>query len=96
MENTYVIGVDFGTDSVRALVVNAQTGQSVGTHVHEYQRWKQGLYCDPNQSQFRQHPLDYLEGLEATITGALASAPSDIRAQVVGIAVLQQVTVRVL
>lgn len=87
MENTYVIGVDFGTDSVRALVVNAQTGQSVGTHVHEYQRWKQGLYCDPNQSQFRQHPLDYLEGLEATITGALASAPSDIRAQVVGIAV---------
>jgi L-ribulokinase len=87
MENTYVIGVDFGTDSVRALVVNAQTGQSVGTHVHEYSRWKQGLYCDPNQSQFRQHPLDYLEGLEATIKGALANATEDVRAQVLGIAV---------
>jgi L-ribulokinase len=87
MKNTYVIGVDFGTDSVRALVVDAHTGQSVGTHVHEYSRWKQGLYCDPNQSQFRQHPLDYLEGLEATITGALANAPDDVRAHVVGIAV---------
>lgn len=87
MENQYVIGVDFGTDSVRAIVINAHTGQTVGTHVHEYARWKQGLYCDPAISQFRQHPLDYVEGLEATITGALAQAPADVRAQVVGISV---------
>jgi len=87
MKNQYVIGVDFGTDSVRALLVNAQTGETVGTHVHEYARWKQGLYCDPAQSQFRQHPLDYLEGLEATINGALAQAPADVRQQVVGISV---------
>lgn len=87
MQHTYVIGVDFGTDSVRALVVDAHTGQTVGTHVHEYVRWKQGLYCDPAQSQFRQHPLDYLEGLEATIAGALAKAPAEAREQVVGISV---------
>ncbi|SFC85405.1 ribulokinase [Spirosoma endophyticum] len=87
MKNQYVIGVDFGSDSVRALVVDAQTGQAVGTHVHEYARWKQGLYCDPATSQFRQHPLDYLEGLEATIIGALAQAPSDVRQQVVGISI---------
>ncbi|MBC3785636.1 ribulokinase [Spirosoma utsteinense] len=87
MQHTYVIGVDFGTDSVRALVVDAHTGQTVGTHVHEYVRWKQGLYCDPAQSQFRQHPLDYLEGLEATIAGALAKAPAEVREQVVGISV---------
>lgn len=87
MKNQYVIGVDFGTDSVRALLVNAQTGETVGTHVHEYARWKQGLFCDPAQSQFRQHPLDYLEGLEATINGALAQAPADVRQQVVGISV---------
>lgn len=87
MNNQYVIGVDFGSDSVRALVVNAQTGEAVGTHVHEYTRWKQGLYCDPATSQFRQHPLDYLEGLTATITGALAQAPAEVRQQVVGISI---------
>lgn len=83
----YVIGVDFGTDSVRAIVVSAQTGETVGTHVHDYARWKQGLYCNPAISQFRQHPLDYLEGLEATIGGALAKAPVGVREQVVGISV---------
>ncbi|RYC68994.1 ribulokinase [Spirosoma sordidisoli] len=87
MKNQYVLGVDFGTDSVRALLVNAHTGETVGTHVHEYARWKQGLYCNPEQSQFRQHPLDYLEGLEATITGALANAPADVRQQVAGISI---------
>lgn len=87
MTNSYVIGVDFGTDSVRALVVNAQTGETAGTHVHEYARWKQGLYCNPATSQFRQHPLDYLEGLEATITGALANVSEDVRKGVVGISI---------
>ncbi|WP_080057669.1 ribulokinase [Spirosoma aerolatum] len=87
MNNQYVIGVDFGSDSVRALVVNAHTGQAVGTHVHEYARWKQGLYCDPATSQFRQHPLDYLEGLEVTINEALAQAPAEVRQQVVGISI---------
>lgn len=87
MSNQYVIGVDFGSDSVRALVVDAQTGEAVGTHVHEYARWKRGLYCNPAQSQFRQHPLDYLEGLEATINGALANAPDAVRQRVVGISI---------
>ena len=87
MENQYVIGVDFGTDSVRALVVNAHTGEAVGTHVYEYVRWKQGLYCDPAQSLFRQHPLDYLEGLEESSKGALAQAPAEVRQHVVGISI---------
>jgi L-ribulokinase len=87
MKNQYVIGVDFGTDSVRALLVDAHTGQALGTHVYEYARWKQGLYCNPAQSQFRQHPLDYLEGLEATINGALANVDPNVRQQVVGISI---------
>jgi L-ribulokinase len=87
MTNPYVIGVDFGSDSVRALVINALTGETVGTHVHEYTRWKQGLYCDPEAAQFRQHPLDYLEGLEVSIVGALAQAPDEVKQQVVGISV---------
>lgn len=83
----YVIGVDFGSDSVRALVVDASTGEELADHVAVYKRWSQGLYCDPAANQFRHHPLDYLEGLEECITGALAKAGSDVARRVVGIGV---------
>jgi len=87
MAAKYVIGVDYGTDSVRSLVLNAHTGEEIGTAVYEYPRWKQGLYCDAPQSQFRQHPLDYLEGLEYTIKEALKGASEEVRQNVVGISV---------
>jgi L-ribulokinase len=87
MENKYVIGVDYGTDSVRALVVNTQTGETLGTAVHYYARWKEGLFCDPSISQFRQHPLDYLEGLENSIKGALVGLSNEVKQNVVGISV---------
>lgn len=87
MKNNYVIGLDYGTDSVRALVVNTANGEVVGTAVHYYQRWKEGKYCIPAASQFRQHPLDYLEGLENTIKEALAEAGDDVRQHIVGISV---------
>ena len=83
----YVIGLDYGTDSVRALVVNAENGAEISTAVHYYARWKKGLYCDPSLSQYRQHPLDYLEGLEATIKQALAEAGAEVAQNVVGISV---------
>lgn len=83
----YTIGVDYGTDSVRALVVNTRTGEEMGTHVFEYPRWKAGLYCDPSRNQFRQHPLDYLEGLETCIREALKKCPEGVAANVVGISV---------
>lgn len=87
MKNQYVIGVDYGTDSVRALVVNTATGEEVGTAVHYYARWKQGLYCDPASSQFRQHPLDYLEGLQNSIAGALEGLSDEVKQNIVGISV---------
>lgn len=87
MEENYVIGIDFGTDSVRALVVNANTGEQAGTAVQEYPRWKQGKYCDASVSQFRQHPLDYLESLESAVTSALAQASPSVRRNVRGISV---------
>ncbi len=82
----YVIGLDYGTDSVRALVVD-QNGREVSTAVHYYSRWKKGLYCDPARSQFRQHPLDYLEGLELSVKAALALAEPEVAANIVGISV---------
>jgi L-ribulokinase len=87
MQHQYAIGVDYGTDSVRALVVNTQTGENLGTAVHYYARWAKGQFCDPSSQQFRQHPLDYLEGLENAIKGALANVSDDVRQNIVGISV---------
>jgi L-ribulokinase len=87
MKENYVIGIDFGTDSVRALIVDAHTGKYAGTAVHEYSRWKEGKYCDASVSQFRQHPLDYLEGLEYAVKKALESAPEGVGQRVRGISV---------
>ncbi len=87
MADKYVIGVDYGTDSVRSVVVNAMNGEMAGTAVFEYPRWKKGLYCDPAANRFRQHPLDYIEGLESSILGALKGLGNDIRANIEGITV---------
>lgn len=82
----YVIGLDYGSDSARALVVNANTGEILATSVKYYPRWKKGLYCDPKTNQWRQHPKDYLEVLEATVTDALSQCAKDVAENVVGIA----------
>lgn len=83
----YVIGVDFGTDSVRAVLVDAETGDELASGVHEYVRWKTGAYCDPSRSQFRQHPLDYLEGLEQSVQSALSAVSAEVIADIRGISV---------
>lgn len=72
-----VIGIDFGTASVRAIVVNAHNGEVLSSSEFEYPRWKRGEFCNPSKNQFRQHPLDYIEGLEATVTMALATLSPD-------------------
>ncbi len=87
MADKYTIGLDYGTDSVRSLIVNVATGEEVASAVFEYPRWKKGFYCDPFKNQFRQHPKDYLEGLEHTITEALKQAPAGAAENVVGISV---------
>ena len=83
----FVIGVDYGTDSVRSLIVNAHTGQEIAAAVFQYPRWRDGLYCDAVNNQFRQHPLDYLEGLEFTIKKCLADAGESVRSKIKGISV---------
>jgi L-ribulokinase len=87
MQSKYVIGIDYGTDSVRSLVVDTTNGKTAGTSVYDYPRWKQGLYCDPSSNKFRQHPLDYIEGLELTIRSALKGLSPEIIENIVGITV---------
>lgn len=83
----YTIGMDFGSDSVRALIVNTQTGEELATAVHYYSRWKEGRFCEPSKNKFRQHPLDYIEGIENTITTALSKVSEEVVKNVVGIGV---------
>ena len=68
----FVIGLDYGTDSVRAVLLNAINGEELAHSVHYYERWKSLKYCNPNRNQFRQHPSDHIEGLERTIKSVLA------------------------
>ncbi|RAK61948.1 ribulokinase [Hymenobacter edaphi] len=84
MSKTYVIGIDYGTDSVRAVLVDARSGAEVAQAVHPYARWKDQRYCNAAHNQFRQHPLDHLEGLEATVRQVAAQVPAE---QIVGLAV---------
>mgnify|MGYP001478434792 FL=1 len=87
MKDKYVIGLDFGTDSVRAMVVNAMNGEEKATSVSHYSRWKSGLYCNPAINQFRQHPLDYLEGLEQCIISCVEQIGPIDAGNIVGLSV---------
>lgn len=88
MSDHFVLGIDYGTDSVRTVLLNAFTGEEIASSVFSYPRWKDGLHCNAASNQFRQHPLDYLEGLEATIKDCLEkTGRPGIASNVVGISV---------
>ncbi len=85
--NACAVGIDFGTDSVRSIVADATSGSVLGTSVKTYPRWAKGLYCDSVENRFRQHPLDHLESMEASVREALQQAGPAASAMVRGIAV---------
>lgn len=81
-----VIGIDFGTDSVRALIVNTENGDELASHVDYYPRWKEKKYCNADRNQWRQHPLDYIESMERAVKEALEKSSVD-KKDIKGIAV---------
>lgn len=83
----YVIGVDYGTDSVRSVILDTENGEEIASASFYYPRWSDRLYCDPAQNQFRQHPLDYVEGIESTIRQSLFEAGTGIASKVKAISV---------
>src|SRR5688500_7796515 len=87
MKSSFVIGVDFGTDSVRSVLVDASNGREPACSVFIYPRYKEGLYCIASAQQFRQHPLDYIEVLEYTITHCLKQSGSDAAKHVKAISI---------
>lgn len=71
----YALGLDYGTNSCRALIVDLSDGREAGESVFNYPSGEMGVLLDPHDPHVaRQHPRDYLQGLEAIITGAIAAA----------------------
>lgn len=91
MPPTYTIGVDFGTNSVRAVVIDTTNGSTAGTAIFNYPSGTQGVLLDPRDPHLaRQNPDDYLEGLRSTVVRALAQADrvdAFSRSRVIGIGV---------
>ncbi len=86
-----VLGIDFGTNSVRALVVRCSDGQEMGAAVFDFPSGQAGVLLDPRDHNLaRQNPGDYLEGLEKSVRGALAEAagrPAFAGERVIGLGV---------
>jgi len=87
MASTYVIGVDYGTDSVRSIIVESRSGKEIASSVFYYPRWRDGLFCNAALNQFRQHPQDYIDGLEYTVKDCLKKAGVSVQSAVKAISV---------
>src|SRR6185436_9913010 len=75
---TFTIGIDYGTNSVRAVVVDTADGRVVGTKVFDYPSGEQGVLLDPKQPHLaRQNPADYVEGLRVAVADAWKAAEAD-------------------
>lgn len=86
----YSIGLDYGTNSVRGLLVNTENGDELASSVYPYPHGKAGIMLsDRDPDLARQHPQDYIDGALAVIKGVLTSANrADFSpSQVVGIGV---------
>jgi L-ribulokinase len=87
----YTIGLDYGTNSVRALIVNVANGAEIASAVWTYSHGTQGVILSRDPNLARQHPADYVNGAEITIRQALATARKTVKGfspgQVIGIGV---------
>ena len=71
----YTIGLDYGTNSVRCLIVDVKNGAELGTSIYEYPTGQAGIILDSSDHNLaRQNPADYIKGIEKTVAGAIAEA----------------------
>lgn len=86
----FTLGADFGSDSVRVVILDASNGKVAGSYVSYYKRWEKKLYCNDKINQFRQHPLDYIESLIEAVNKAIEESNKtckDIKEKIRGICI---------
>lgn len=86
-KSKYVIGMDFGTDSVRSVIVDTSSGEEISYGISNFKRWSEGKFCIPEENQFRQHPLDHIESLEESIKEAIKELPLSVKENISAIGV---------
>src|SRR5438445_9186800 len=79
MSGNYSIGLDYGTNSVRTLIVDVADGREVATAVWNYTHGTDGVILSRDPNLARQHPADYVTGTEQTIKKAIAAAKRSVR-----------------
>lgn len=91
MKAKYTIGLDYGTNSVRALIVNVFNGKEIANVVWNYEHGEKGVILSKDPNLARQHPADYVKGAEVTIKEALSQARANVKGfdanQVIGVGV---------
>ena len=76
--SAYSIGLDYGTNSCRSLLIDLDSGKELGSEVFNYPSGKLGILTDPNDPNVaRQNPQDYIDGCEKIIRGAIAQAQAN-------------------
>jgi L-ribulokinase len=84
--NKFVVGIEIGSDSVRAVLMRVEDGAEVRTAVQSYERWAKLMYCEPSKQQYRQHPLDHVEAMTRAVRALFVDKGVNVR-NVVGIGV---------
>ncbi|KAH9582298.1 Carbohydrate kinase [Trypanosoma melophagium] len=85
MQDSFVIGFDFGSDSARAVLLRVRDGKECAVAVEPYPRWSRQDYCDASTNCYRQHPLDYIEVLESIVQQVLSKFSQEVKDHIVGI-----------
>ena len=88
--NSYAIGVDFGTLSARAVLIDGRTGEALAISTMDYPHgvMEDALPCGVKlgKNWALQHPSDYLEAFITTVRGVMKKSKAD-PCQIVGIGI---------